>query len=137
MDELAQAERAHAEARERAEGLAAMASLELRAAIEGGPSYAKQLIDYHQNLFEVTRTAFAWYLHVQRLREARGLPPIEREYQITPDYGPNPVPAPGTNTLTGKAHFYVALLAFLNAGDLDVVTRCLRELEGWTPGMAA
>jgi hypothetical protein len=137
MNELAQAERAHAETRERAKGLAAMASLELRTAIEGGPSHAKQLLDYHINLWEVSRDAFAWYLHVQKLREAQGLPPIEQEYQVTPDYGPMPVPDPGTNTITGKAHFYVALLGNLNARNLDQIARCLQELEGWTPDMAA
>ena len=137
MKELAQAERAHAEARDRAEGLAAMASLELRTAIENGSSHAKQLLDYHTNLWEVSRDAFTWYLHVQKLREAQGLPPIAQEYQITPDYGPMPVPDPGTNAITGKAHFYVALLGNLNARDLDQIARCLQELEGWTPDMAA
>jgi hypothetical protein len=137
VDELAQAERAHAETRERARGLAAMASLELRTAIEGGPDHARQLLDYHINLDNVSREAFAWYLHVQKLREARSLPPIEREYQITPDYGPMPVPDPGTNTITGKAYFYVSLLGNLNARDLDQIARCLQGLEGWMPGMAA
>ena len=137
MNELAQAERAHTEARERAKGLAAMASLELRTAIEGGPSHAKQLFDYHIDLWEVSRDAFARYLHVKKLREAQGLPPIEREYQATPDYGPMPASNPGTNIITGKAHFYVALLANLNARNLDQIVLCLQELEGWMPGMAA
>jgi hypothetical protein len=137
MNELAQAERAHAETRERAKGLAAMASLELRTAIEGGPSHAEQLLNYHANLYQISRNAFAWYLYVQKLRKAQGLPPIEQEYQVTPDYGPMPVPDPGTNTITGRAHFYVALLGNLNTGNLDQITRCLQELEGWMPNIAA
>jgi len=137
MNELARAERAHAETRERAKGLAAMASLELRAAIEGGPSHAEQLLNYHINLYDTSREAFAWYLHVQKLREAEGLPPLGREYQITPDYGPMPVTAPETNTITGKAHFYVSLLGSLNSRDLDQIARCLHDLEGWMPGMPA
>jgi hypothetical protein len=120
-----------------AKGLATMASLELRTAIEGGPSHAKQLLDYHMDLLRVSRDAFAWYLYVQKLREAQRLPPIEREYQITPDYGPMPVPDPGTNTITGHAHFYVSLLSNLNQRNLDQIARCLQELEGWTPDMTA
>lgn len=137
MDELGQAEQTLAETRERAEGLAAMASLELRAAVEGGPGHAQQLLDYHTNLWETSRNAVAWYMRVRDLREAQGLPPIRPQHQITPDYGPMPAPEPGTNTLTGKAHLWTMLLASLNGRDLDQITRCLRELEGWTPGMAA
>jgi hypothetical protein len=125
MNELAQAERAHAETGERAKGLAAMASLELRTAIEGGPGHAMQLLDYHIILWEVSRDAFARYLHVQKLRETQGLPPIEREHLITPDYLPMPVPDPGTNTITGQAHCYVALLGNLNERNPDRIARCL------------
>src|SRR5689334_142045 len=74
---------------------------------------------YPVTLWEVSRDAFAWYLRVQKLRETQGLPPIAQEYQITPDYGPMPVPDPKTYTITGKAHFYVALLGNLNARNLD------------------
>lgn len=137
MDELEQAERALAETPERAEGLAAMASLELRAAVERGPGHAQQLLDYHTNLREVSRNALAWYLRVRDLREAQSLPPIEPQHQITPDYGPMPAPEPGTDTLTGKAHLWTLLLASLNGRDLDQIARCLKELEGWTPGIAA
>jgi hypothetical protein len=137
MNELAQAERALAEAQERAKGLAVMASLELRTAVEGGPNHAQQLLDYHVRLFDASRNAVAWSMRVRDLRQAQGLPPVEALHEITPDYGPMPIPEPGTSTLTGKAHLWVLLLGSLNARNLDQITRCLRELEGWTPGMSA
>lgn len=137
MNELEQAERALLEAREKASGLAAMGSLELRTAVEGGPSHAQQLFDYHTRMFDESRNTVAWYMRVCDLREAQSLPPIEPQFEITPDYGPTPTPEPGTNTLTGKAHLWTLLLGSLNGRDLDQIARCLRELEGWTPGMAA
>lgn len=48
-----------------------------------------------------------------------------------------PVSDPGTNTITGKAYVYMALLGNLNARNLDQIAQCLQELEGWTPDMAA
>jgi hypothetical protein len=137
MSELAQAEQALAEAQERAKELEVMASLELRTAVEGGPSHAQELLDYHVRLFDASRNAVVWSIRVRDLQNAQGLPPIEPLHEITADYGPTPVPEPGTSTLTGKAHLWVLLLGSLNARDLDQITRCLRELEGWTPGMAA
>lgn len=137
MDELEQAERALAEAKKQAEEHAAMASLELHAAVVGGPSHAKDLLDYHIHLWDLSRTMTARYLRVCQLREAQGLPPIERHFEIVPDYGPMPVPAPGENTLTGKPALWALLFGSLNGRNLDGVTRCLRELEGWTPHMAA
>ena len=137
VDELEQAERALAEAKKQAEEHAAMASLELHAAVVGGPSHAKDLLDYHIHLWDLSRTMTARYLRVCQLREAQGLPPIERHFEIVPDYGPMPVPAPGENTLTGKPALWALLFGSLNGRNLDGVTRCLRELEGWTPHMAA
>lgn len=136
VNELEQAERALAEAREQAEGLAAMGSLELRAAVEGGPDHAQQLIDYDVSVRDASRNTVAWYIRVRNLREAQGLPPIAPQYEINPDYGPMPAPEPGTNTLTGKAHLWVLLFGSLNGRDRDQIARCLGDLEGWTPDMA-
>ena len=130
MNELEQAERALLEAREKASGLAAMGSLELRTAVEGGPSHAQQLFDYHTRMFDESRNTVAWYMRVCDLREAQSLPSIEPQFEITPDYGPTPTPEPGTNTLTGKAHLWTLLLGSLNGRDLDQIARCLRETGG-------
>lgn len=132
MNELEQAEQSLAEARERAEGLAAMGSLELRAAVEGGAGHAQQLIDYDVSVREASGNTVAWYMRVRDLRESQGLPPIAAQHEINPDYGPMPAPEPG-GILTGKAHLWSLLLGMLNARDVQRVARCLDELEGWTP----
>jgi hypothetical protein len=134
MNELAQAERALAEARKHAEGLAATASLELHSAVENGPSQAQSLLDYHIRTFSASQNTMAWYMRVRDLRAVQGLPPIAPQYEITPDYGPMSVPEPGSNTLTGKAHLWTLLLVSLNGHDIDQIAKCLGDLKGWTPG---
>jgi hypothetical protein len=137
MTELEQAERALAQAKARAESLAAIGSLVLRDAVAGGPSRAQGLLGYHVSLRRANQTLMEMYRHVCDVRAAQGLPPPgERYHEIPPDFGPMPVQPPGVHDLTGKAALWFSLLAGLIGGDLDQIARCLDELKGWTPETA-
>ena len=84
MTELEQAKRALADAKTRVEGMAAMGSLELHAAVIGGPSHAQDLLNYQARLRAANRTTIAMYLHVRDLRAAQGLPPLDGRYGEIP-----------------------------------------------------
>src|SRR5689334_6382625 len=133
MTELEQAEKSLADAKARAEGLAAMCSLELHAAAAAGPDPAARLVPYHQRLRQLNRTLMAAYLYVRDLRAAQGLPPLEGHYhEIPPDFGPLPIPA-GSRIVTGRESTWLRLLGSLDGDDLPQIAECLADLEGWTP----
>jgi hypothetical protein len=136
VTELEQAEEALAQATARAEELAAMGSLELHAAVAGGPSHARALLGYHQRLGQLNRVRMGAWARVRELRAAQGLPPPSRFMQITPDFGPVPGPPPGSNVVIGKAAIWHRLLGALNGSDLSEISKCLQELEGWAPEQA-
>ena len=132
MTELEHAEEALTQATERARELAAMGSLELHAAVTGGPGHASTLLGYHQRLFELNQAMMLAWMRVRDLRAAQGLPPLQgRPTQVTPDFGPTPIPPPGSNVLTGKESSWVGLLGALNARDPHMVAARLEELDGW------
>ena len=124
MTELEQAEQALAKAKTRVNDLATMGSLELHAAVAGGPGHAQDLLNYHVRLRTANREMMAIYLHVRDLRAAQGLPPPEPSYEIPPDFGPIPAEKEAT---------WHRLFGFLNGSNLNQIARCLEELKGWTP----
>jgi len=124
MTELERAEQALAEAKTRANGLATMGSLELHAAVAGGPNHAHDLLNYHVRLRTANREMMAIYLHVRDLRAAQGLPPPALYHEIPPDFGPIPA--------DNEAAWH-RLFGFLNGSSVDRIARCLEELKGWTP----
>lgn len=134
MTELEQAEEALAQATARAQELSAMGSLELHAAVAGGPSHAGALLGYHQRLFELNQALMLAWIRVRDLRAAQGLPPLQgRPTQVTPDFGPVPGSPPSSGMVTGEAAVWHRLLGALNGRNLPEITKCLQELEGWTP----
>lgn len=109
-----------------------MGSLELHAAVTGGSGHADTLLGYHQRLFELNQARMLAHMRVRDLRAAQGLPPPDGIFtQITPDFGPMPIPPSGSNVLTGKEASWVGLLGALNARDPRLVAACLEELDGW------
>lgn len=131
MTELEQAEEALAQATARTEELAAMGSLELHAAVAAGPSQARALLGYHQRLRQMNRMRLIVWMGMRDLRAAQGMPPPARFGEITPDFGPMPRPAPGSNVITGRESTWVLLLCSLNGDDIDQISKCLQDLEGW------
>src|SRR5450755_2262247 len=135
MTELNQAEEAFAQATARAQELSAMGSLELHAAVTGGPSQAAALLSYHRRLRAANDVRTIAYMRVRDLHAAQGLPPLEGPFTlIGPDYGPMPTAPPGTNIITGRESTWIRLLGSLNGGDLDQIAKCLGELDGWIFG---
>jgi hypothetical protein len=124
MTELEQAEQALSDAKARVNDLATMGSLELHAAVAGGPSHAQDLLNYHVGLRTANKEMMAIYMHARNLPAAQGLPPPDPCYEIPPDFGPIP---------PDKEAFWHLLFGSLNGSDLDNIARCLDELKGWTP----
>jgi hypothetical protein len=90
MTELEQADQALSDAKVRVNELATMGSLELHAAVAGGPSHAQDLLNYHVGVRTANQEMMATYMHVRNLRVAQGLPPPDLCYEIPPDFGPIP-----------------------------------------------
>jgi hypothetical protein len=136
VNNLDQVERAWAEARDRTSGLAVMGSHELHGAVAAVQDAAAGLLAYHLRWREAFRAAEIAYIQLKQLRAQAGLPPPE-QVDLAPDFGPMPGPDPGSNVITGKGHYWIALLGSLNGSDLETIARCLGELNGWKPPAAA
>jgi hypothetical protein len=114
-------------ATERAEGLARMSSLELRAAVSQVHAVAAELQAHHDSVRAAGQRVAVAYLRVQQLADKDALASWP---QITPDFGPPPDDAmPGW-----VKDAYYGLLASLNERSVAMVARYLGELNGWLPG---
>jgi len=114
-------------ATERAEGLARMSSLELRAAVLHVHAVAAELQAHHDSVRAASQRVAVAYMRVQQLADKDALASWP---QITPDFGPPPDDAmPGW-----VKDAYYGLLASLNGGSVAMVARHLGELNGWLPG---